>query len=290
MERSSGSAIDESTVAPSNAEQLRSWDGDGGAYWAAHADYCDRSVAAYHPLLLQAAAINTNDRVLDIGCGTGQTTRDAARAASDASAHGVDLSARMIEEARRRAADEGLENASFEQADVQVHPFEPASFALALSRAGAMFFGDPIAAFTNIAGSLRPAGRLVLLTWQPLAGNEWMREFAVAVSGRRDPPAPAPEGPGPFSLSDPERVRNVLSAAGFTGIELEGKSAGSWFGDDADDGYRFVLGLLGWMLNGLDDAGRLRALDDLRTTLTAHETDHGVVYESAVWLIRATRP
>ena len=114
-------------VDSSNEDQLRAWDGDEGAYWADHADYFDRSVAAYHRRLLDQAAIQTHDRVLDVGCGTGQTTRDAARVALAGSALGVDLSSRMLDHARRRAAEEGLANATFAQADAQVHAFEPAS-------------------------------------------------------------------------------------------------------------------------------------------------------------------
>jgi hypothetical protein len=85
-------------------------------------------------------------------------------------------------------------------------------------------------------------------------------------------------------------VRSVLGASGFTGIEIEGASAGLWFGDDAGDAYQFVLGLLGWMLEGLNDTGRARALQALRTTIAAHQTTEGVIYKSAAWTIRARRP
>ena len=94
-------------VDASNAEQFGAWDGEEGAYWAAHADYFDRSASPYHEKLMTAAAIAAIDRVLDIGCGAGQTTRDAARAARAGSALGVDLSSRMIEEARRRVCRRG---------------------------------------------------------------------------------------------------------------------------------------------------------------------------------------
>src|SRR5690606_6861180 len=99
----------------------------------------------------------------DVGCGTGQTTRDAARAAGEGAAVGVDLSAAMLEHARRRAAEDGLSNASFLHGDAQVHPFEPASFDLAISRTGTMFFADPVAAFANVARALAPGGRLVMV-------------------------------------------------------------------------------------------------------------------------------
>lgn len=278
------------TTDPSNAAQLQAWDGDEGAYWAANADRFDRAVAAYHDDFLAAAGIQRADTVLDIGCGTGQTTRDAALAAPSGSALGIDLSSRMIELARRRAAAQGVVNVRFEQADAQVHPFAGGAFDLAISRTGAMFFGDPVAAFTNIRRALRSGGRLVLLTWQPLAGNEWVRELSGALAAGRDLPAPPPDAPGPFALADPDRVRAILAAAGFADVALDGVTATMWFGADADDAHRFVLGMLGWMLEGLDDAGRTAALDALRATVGAHQTERGVLYDSAAWIIRARRP
>ena len=188
---------------PSNAEQLRAWDGDEGAYWAANADRFDRGIAAYHDAFLAAADIGAADHVLDIGCGTGQTTRDAARAASSGSVLGVDLSSQMIDHARRRAAQEGISNVRFEQADAQVYPFETAAFDVAISRTGAMFFGDIVAAFTNIGRALRPSGRLTLLTWQPLPNNEWIREISTALAAGRDLPAPTARSAEPVRARGP---------------------------------------------------------------------------------------
>src|SRR5919197_2128134 len=110
-------------VNPANAEQLAAWNGDEGAYWATHAEYFDRAIAGHDGPFQAAAAIQPTDRVLDVGCGAGQTTRDAARAASSGSVLGVDLSSRMLDVARRLTAAEGVTNARFEQADAQVHPF-----------------------------------------------------------------------------------------------------------------------------------------------------------------------
>ena len=278
------------SVHSSNAEQLRAWDGDEGAYWAEHADDFDRSVAAYHTALLAAAAITRTDQVLDIGCGTGQTTRDAARAATHGSALGVDLSARMLDCARRRAGEEGVTNASFQQVDAQIHPFPSQVFDVAISRTGAMFFGDLAAAFANIGRAMVPGGRIALVAWQPLAANEWIREISSALAAGRDRPAPPPDAPGPFSLSDPARVRTILAAGGFTNIELEATTASLWFGTDAAAAHGFVLGLAGWMLQGLDDTGRARAVERLRETMSAHETSDGVVFGSAAWTIRGRRP
>jgi ubiquinone/menaquinone biosynthesis C-methylase UbiE len=105
---------------------------------------------------------------MDIGCGCGFSSRQAARLAASATVLGVDLSGPMIDHARRRSIDEGLTNTEFLQADAQVYPFAPRSFDVAISRFGAMFFGDPVAAFTNVAAALRPGGRLALLAWQDL--------------------------------------------------------------------------------------------------------------------------
>jgi len=276
-------------VDSSNVEQLRAWDGDEGAYWADHADYFDRSVAPYHQRLLATAAIAASERVLDIGCGTGQTTRDAARAASAGEALGVDLSSRMLELARRHTAEEDVTNATFLQADAQIHPFEPGAYDVAIGRSSAMFFGDHVVALTNIGRAIRTGGRLVLTTWQPLDGNEWIREISGALAAGRDLPAPPPER-GPFALSVPDTIRRLLGAAGFAGVEIEGTSTGMWFGTDADDAHRFVLGLMGWMLEGLDEDGRARGVDALADVMSGHETPEGVFFDSAGWTIAATRP
>jgi SAM-dependent methyltransferase len=277
-------------VDPSNVEQLRAWDGDEGAYWAAHPDHFERALTAYHEAFFAAAAIEATDRVLDVGCGTGHATRLAARMAPSGSVLGVDLSSAMLEVARQRASDEGLTNMQFTHADAQIHPFDPDSFDVAIGQTSAMFFGDRVAGLTNIGRALRPGGRLALLTWQHLPANEWIRDFSVAMAAGRDLPAPPPDAPGPFTLADPDVIRSALTAAGYRDVEMQAQNEPMWFGSDADDAYQLVSGLQGWMLDGLDDAGRTGALDALRDTTAAHETPDGVLYESAAWIIGATCP
>jgi len=274
---------------PSNVEQARAWDGDEGDYWAANPERFDEAVAGYHDRLLESAGIEHDSRVLDIGCGSGQTTRDAGRRALSGHALGVDLSGKMLEIARRLAEEDGLRNVTFEQADAQVHPFPVRSFDIAISRTGTMFFGDPVAAFTNIGRALRPGGRLAMVAWQPASENEWFREISGAMAAGRDLPVPPPEAPGPFSLSQPPRVRELLEAAGFAATRFEDLREPMYFGATADDAHRFVAGLTAWMLEGLDDAGRQRALDDLRARMVAHESSRGVEFGSSMWLVTATR-
>jgi SAM-dependent methyltransferase len=277
-------------VHPSNIDQLRAWDGDEGAYWAAHPDHFERALVAYDDVFFAAAAIDPGDRVLDVGCGTGSTTRHAARAAAAGSVLGVDLSSAMLAVARTRAAIDGLANVTFEQVDAQIHPFEPAAFDVAIGRTSATFFGDRVAGLTNIGRALRPGGRLALHTWQPIAANEWIRDFTAALAAGRHLSMPPPEAPGPFTLAEPDVIGSVLDAAGCGDVTVNGEQAPMWFGVDANDAYQLVHGLLGWMLDGLGDNARGRATTALRATIEAHETPGGVLYDSAAWIITARRP
>ena len=135
-------------------------------------DY-DAELRLLNEQLRVATGVRSTDRVLDIGCGTGQTTREAARVAESGHALGVDISAGMLDRARKVSEEEGLRNVSYEQADAQVHHFPSEHFDLCISRFGTMFFTDPVAAFTNIGEALRPAARLVLMVWQDQDRNEW---------------------------------------------------------------------------------------------------------------------
>ncbi len=227
--------------------------------------------------------------MLDIGCGTGQTTRDAARLAASGTALGIDLSSRMLEVARSRAEQEGVHNAAFIQGDAQIHPFEPASFDVALSRTGSMFFGDRAAAHTNIARALRPGGRLALAVWQPMSENEWFTSFVGALAAGRDLPAPPPDAPSPFAMSEPDQVGPLLESSGFEDVEFGELRAPMYFGDTAAQAHDFILGQLGWLVADLDEPSRRAALAKLLRTMQEHETDDGVMFGSAMWLISARR-
>lgn len=275
---------------PSNAGQVGAWDGSEGAFWAAQARRFDETLANCHGPFLAAAAIRAGDCIVDVGCGTGHATRDVARIASKGSALGVDLSSQMLALARETATAEGLDNVEFRHADAQVHPFESASFDVVISRMGSMFFGDPIAAFSNLYRALRPKGRLTLLTWRGVTDNEWLTEFRAALAVGRDLPAPPPDAPSPFALSDPDRVRAILAAAGFTDVSFQSLHESMCFGPDPGDAFDFVSSLTGWMRDGLDEDGQHAALAALRATIGRHASADGVTYQSATWIIQASKP
>ena len=169
--------------------------------------------------------------MLDIGCGTGLTTREAARAAAPGRVVGVDVSERMLERARQVTAADRLDNVRYELGDAQVHRFDPAGFDVAISCFGTMFFSDPAAAFANIAAALRPDARLVLLVWQRREDNEWSRAIDAALGDSAQPPPP---GADPFSLGDAEATARILEGAGFAGMRFEDVHEPVLYGHDLD--------------------------------------------------------
>jgi SAM-dependent methyltransferase len=271
-----------------NVEMAKAWE-EEGVEWTRDADRYDASGARHWARFLDAGLISPSDRVLDVGCGTGQSSRDAARLATSGSVHGVDLSTQMLEDAQRRAAAEGLTNVTFEFADAQVHPFDADAYDVAISRFGAMFFADATAAFANIGRALKPGGRLGLLAWQGLAKNAWLMAYRGALAAGRDLPAPPNGAPGPFALADPDGVRTLLTSAGFDDVEFESVEQPIYFGVDAEDAWEFVSGqgIVRGLTQDLDDTTRADALAALKQVLADHATDDGVLLDAASWIITA---
>ncbi|HVL90171.1 MAG TPA: methyltransferase domain-containing protein [Actinomycetota bacterium] len=280
----SGSAI-------ANVDQARGWDGPEGDNWTDNEHWYNDAVRSLAPHLSRAAAIRASDQVLDIGCGCGQSTREAARAAREGSALGIDLSSRMIARARQRATEEGLANVCFEHGDAQVFSFEPASVDIAVSRFGCMFFSDPVAAFGNVARALRPGGRIALMVWREMGRNEWITSVRDALAAGRDLPEPPPDAPSPVSLADPDRVKRILTEAGFEELDLESVDEPMRFGADAERGFEGAtrLSIVTGLLADLDDATRRDALHRLRQALAGRQTPDGVLFPASAWLVRAAK-
>jgi SAM-dependent methyltransferase len=272
-----------------NLEMAKAWDGPEGEYWAENAERYERTSRRHVQLLLEASSIAEHENVLDVGCGTGKATLAAARSARSGSALGVDLSAKMLERARRSAESEGVSNVRFEQADAQVHPFPPAAFDVVISNFGAMFFADPVAAFANIGRAMRPDGRMLLLAWRDLGRNEWVTAIRGALSVAGPLPEPPPNAPGPFGLADADHVRRVLEAARFADVTLEEVDQPIELGRDADDAFSFVsgFGFTRGVTQDMDADQKDRALQALSRTMVEHETDDGVLFGTSAWLITA---
>lgn len=251
------------------------------------ADFYDAELKRHNRHLRAAAGIGVRDRVLDIGCGAGQSTREAARVAVEGAVVGMDTSAEMLEVARRRSAEAGLRNVVFEQGDAQHHSFPAASFDLCISRFGVMFFADPTTAFANIGRAMRPGARLVWMVWQSQERNEWSgairRTLApgIAVSANAFTP---------FSLGDPAIATELLSTAGFVSIDFADVREPVFYGPDVDTAFDALIDLylVKDALAQTDEAPN-NALQRLRDLLEAHMTAEGVLFDSRACIITAHR-
>jgi SAM-dependent methyltransferase len=251
----------------------------------------DAELRRHNEVLRRAAGVQPHDHVVDVGCGTGQTTRQAARTAQAGSALGVDISAPAIERARELARAEGLRNVTFEHANAQVHRFPEERFDLAISRFGTMFFDDPIAAFANISRALHPAGRLVMMVWQAHERNEWDVTIRQSLGAAEGPVPGASGGPDPFSLADPPAVTQILQAAGFADVAFTDVHEPVFYGPDVAAALDWARGFTctSEILKELDPAAAERAVGRLRGALAAHLTDDGVWFNSRAWIITARR-
>jgi SAM-dependent methyltransferase len=244
----------------------------------------DEELRAHNERLRDAAAVRSGEWVLDIGCGAGQTTREAARGAAPGSVLGVDVSPAALQRARELAAAESLRNVRFELGDAQTHAFEAGRFDVAISRFGTMFFADPVAAFANVARALGPGGRLVALVWQRHGDNEWAVAIDEAVGST------TAEDPSAFSLGDPDLTSRILDRAGFDDVGFEDVDEPVFYGPDVAAALEWVHGFqdVRESLARLDADGRDRALERLRDVLAAHRSgDRGVVFASRAWLVSA---
>jgi SAM-dependent methyltransferase len=270
-----------------NQEQFDAWNGDSGQRWVADADRRDRVLQPVADALLEAANLRRGETVLDIGCGCGITTLAAANAVAPGVATGIDVSAPMLDVARRRAS--AVETAVFVQADAQTYRFEPATVDVAISRFGTMFFDDPVAAFSNMRRALRADGRLCIATWQPLAANDWLTIPGSALLRYGSLPDAGENAPGMFAQSEPAVVQTTLRAAGWQHVGLESITLTLRLGADAAEATQHLAdsGPGRAVLDTIAEGDRARAIDAVVDTLTAYEGHDGVRLGGAIYLVRA---
>jgi len=274
-----------------NRDQAEHWNSAEQAdRWVTHQERFDRMLAPFTGMILGAAALSAGDHVLDVGCGCGATTLDAARAVAPGTSTGIDLSGPMLARARQNAARSAVTNASFRQGDAQTYRFSRVVDAI-ISRFGVMFFADPVAAFANLRTAVRQGGRLAFVCWQPLPANEWLTVPGGALAEHLPlPDLTDPGAPGMFALAEPGRIRSILADSGWRDVcvtrELTPILVG---GGTLDDAVTFLrTGPLGRrVLDGVDAETQARAIDAVRTALARHADERGVYLNAAVWLVQA---
>lgn len=280
-----------------NREQIEHWNANAGPAWAALQEQLDRGIRAHGLLALDALALAAGERVLDVGCGCGDTTLEAARRVGPrGEVLGVDVSAPMLARAEQRARELGLGSARLLRADAQTAELGAGRFDAMVSRFGVMFFDDPAAAFRNLARALRPGGRAAFVCWQTPERNPWVAvPMAAAAPFVALPPPPPAGAPGMFSLADGARLRALLEGAGFRELAIEDRRLPMTMGSGALDEVVEIFLQVGPVAGALREAGaseaqRAAAATAVREAYARHVMDGRVTLDSALWLVSAHVP
>ncbi|HUQ55833.1 class I SAM-dependent methyltransferase [Lentzea sp.] len=265
-----------------NTEQSAFWN-TAGRGWAEVQDIVEMVLRPYRDLLVRTASQRPRRRVLDVGCGTGGTTRAIAEA-TGADCVGVDISESMLAAAREHGG------AQFVRADAQVHAFEE-RFDLVVSRFGVMFFDDPVAAFRNLLRATTPGGELCFVTWRTAEENPFMTTASrVAASLLPDVPAPDPDGPGPFSLVDADRTRQVLEGGGWSEVEIRPEDRVCSMPEELLVPYLSNMGPVARALRESPESERPRLIESVRGEFDAFVHNGEVRIPGGVWRVTASAP
>ena len=272
-----------------HAEQLAFWNGPAVMRWITKQEQMDAALAPVADATIKLAAVRPGEKVLDIGCGSGATAIALAHLVGE-SGHvtGIDVSKQMIELARRRAF--GMKNIDLLLADAAAPDASLPQSDLLFSRFGVMFFGDPVAAFTNLRRTLKPGGRLVFASWRPLPENPWMLVPLQAVLPLVPPLArPDPNDPGPFAFGDTERVARILTAAGFTRPRHTPFDLAMLLGTNLDEAAEQAtsMGAASRALRERPDAVVAAARAAVRKALEPSLRGGKVTLPGAVWLVES---
>lgn len=281
-----------------NKDQIAAWNAELGEKFIKYHHALDQMISPFGTETMKRLKLSSGDCVLDIGCGCGETSIAMARqVGAKGEVVGADISEIMLARAEDAAVHAEVTNVFFEQADVQTSSLHPRTFDAAFSRFGVMFFADPVAAFTNVNEALHDGGRLAFACWRPLDQNPWMAKQLEAVAPMFEmPPPPPPDAPGPFSFGNPERVKEILSKAGFENIEIEEFTTDLVLGGtrDLDEAAEFAIdmGPVSFLLRDMeaDEATVRRAFEAVRDTLEAFHGDAGVALGASAWIVSASKP
>jgi SAM-dependent methyltransferase len=282
-----------------NAEAIQAWDGPLYDRWVKFRHVVTTGLGAHGDEALRMVPPQEGQRVLDIGCGLGDTTQQiAAMVGPSGSAVGVDAAERFIETARAEAAEAQVENADFLVADVQLDPLG-GPYDMAFSRMGTMFFVSPVAALRNVRESLVPGGRLAMVVWRRREDNLWMYRAQQIVEAMVQKPEEHDEptcGPGPFSMANADTLTDVMLHAGWEEISLRRCDLPIMGGTDMDEAIDLVMsiGPAGEILRLQGDraAHLLPQVEQaLRDGLGEYQREDGAIWAPAsTWIVSATAP
>lgn len=270
------------------------WNGDSGTRWAANLARLDVMLEDFGKAAIATADARPGERVLDIGCGSGTSTFPLAKQVG-AGGHvlGVDISEQLVEIARA-AAPEGMP-VKFRCADAATTPLPAGHFDLLFSRFGVMFFADPVAAFSHMRRALKPGGRLAFVCWRGAQENDWVRLPMAAIRDIVQPAPADPDAPGPFAFGDRQKVAHILSAAGFTAIEIASFDTSISYGrgatredaiNDALD-MSFQVGPLARALADRSDDIRAKSAAAVRAAFAKRPGETSVQIDGAAWIVTA---
>jgi ubiquinone/menaquinone biosynthesis C-methylase UbiE len=277
-----------------NADQIAYWNGPGGQHWVHRQEMQEGVLGSVTEILVARSNVKSGERVLDVGCGCGATTfAFAGKVGSSGRVLGVDISAPML--ARAQEITPPQAPVDFVLADATVHAFSPASFDLVVSRFGVMFFADPTVSFTNIRKALRPAARMVFACWRTPRDNPWlMVPLQAAYQHVPKMPQLGPEDPGPFAFADEERVRGILTAAGFSSIAFErsdlSMDVAGGRGLDAAVQTALEIGPASRALDGQPPDKVAAATASIRQALASFAKGDSVPLGGSIWVVTATNP
>jgi SAM-dependent methyltransferase len=298
MEVSVSSFTDTQSAAGANAETTEAWDGPLYDRFVRFREIVTTGLGAHGEEALRRFPPTSGQRVLDIGCGFGDTTQRLAElVGSDGEAVGVDVSPRFIESATQEANAAGVGNARFEVVDVEVGNLG-GPYDMAFSRFGTMFFAGPVSALRNVRQALVPDGRLVMVVWRRRIDNDWLYRAQTIVEGIVSRPEEYDEptcGPGPFSMADADTTSEILVHAGYTDIALQRCDHPILIGRDIDEAIELVmaLGPAGEILRLCGDRAADRH-DEVRAALRSgieeFSSPDGLIAGASTWIVSARAP
>jgi SAM-dependent methyltransferase len=278
-----------------NGRQAAYWTDVAGPHWVREQRLFDYMLAPFGDEAMRVLDPQSGERIVDVGCGTATTTLALAKRVGPAGhVHGVDLSPTMLEVARRVSTT--TPNTSFAVGDAQTDRLaSDALFDGVFSRFGVMFFGDPVAAFRNIADSVRSDGRLAFVCWQHEDRNEWMSLPAEAMrSFTPEPVLPPPNAPGPFAFADRDRVAGILREAGWIDVELASFAAPVRLGGGLglDEALTQTMGMrpAQMLRQQVDDETFAKATAVVRGILAEHVVNNEVTFRGYAWIASARLP